>query len=31
MVKWIKALEFVEDYRTVFEGEGGYHGYAANV
>jgi DMSO/TMAO reductase YedYZ molybdopterin-dependent catalytic subunit len=37
MVKWIEALEFVEDYRTVFKGEGGYHedteyyGYRANV
>ncbi len=25
MVKWIEAIEFVEDYRKVYEGEGGYN------
>jgi len=24
MVKWIKSIELVEDYRTVGEGQGGY-------
>jgi DMSO/TMAO reductase YedYZ molybdopterin-dependent catalytic subunit len=25
MVKWIKAIEFVEDFRQVYQGEGGYN------
>ena len=24
MVKWLKSIELVEDYRTVGEGQGGY-------
>jgi DMSO/TMAO reductase YedYZ molybdopterin-dependent catalytic subunit len=37
MVKWIQGIEFVEDYATVFGGEGGYHedeeyyGWRANI
>jgi sulfoxide reductase catalytic subunit YedY len=24
-VKWVKAIEFAEDYKHVFQGQGGYH------
>ena len=24
MVKWIQAIEFVEDVRSIYQGEGGY-------
>jgi sulfoxide reductase catalytic subunit YedY len=36
-VKWIKAIELVEDYRNRFDGEGGYNedheffGYKAEI
>jgi methionine sulfoxide reductase catalytic subunit len=36
-VKWIKTIEFVEDYRDRFAGEGGYnedhefYGYKAEI
>jgi hypothetical protein len=25
MVKWIKAIEFAEDFKHIYQGEGGYN------